>query len=132
MRLEKSGLEGYLERIVHAGALSPSLKVFTEIHLEHLGRIPFENIDARRRGGYCFEQSSLFAAALRTLGFEVEARVRPPGAASPLLRTHMTLEVAVDGPWRGRRLRPSRRRPQRWSRPVHCASEPRDDRRRQV
>jgi len=89
------------------------------LHAAHLGRIPFENLDvrlgrpggldlaslqgkmvARRRGGYCFEQNTLFAAALRTLGFAVdtlEARVRPPGAPGPLPRTHMLLAVQADG-----------------------------------
>jgi len=118
-QLEESGLAQYLDRIGHGGAATPSLEVLTSVHVGHLGRIPFENIDVRlgraigldleslraklvgrRRGGYCFEQNSLFAAALRALGFEVatlEARVRPPGATSTLPRTHMTLEVAVDG-----------------------------------
>jgi len=54
----------------------------------------------RRRGGYCFEQNTLFAAALTAIGFEVatlEARVRPPGATSTLPRTHMVLRVDIDG-----------------------------------
>lgn len=95
------------------------MEVLTALHVEHLRHIPFENIDVllgrvigldleslqaklvrRRRGGYCFEQNSLFAAALRTIGFEVatlEARVRPPGATATLPRTHMVLKVDIDG-----------------------------------
>ena len=52
---------------------------------------------AGRRGGYCFEQNSLFAAMLRELGFEVDvllARVRR-GAQRLLPRTHMVLQVHV-------------------------------------
>ena len=55
---------------------------------------------ARRRGGYCFEHNTLFAAVLRRLGFRVttlEARVRPPGATRTLPRTHMVLTVHIDG-----------------------------------
>ncbi len=54
---------------------------------------------AGRRGGYCFEQNRLFAAALEALGFAVTtlaARVRF-GTSSILPRTHMTLQVEVDG-----------------------------------
>jgi N-hydroxyarylamine O-acetyltransferase len=53
----------------------------------------------RKRGGYCFEQNSLFGAALRAVGFEAtpfEARVRL-GAKSLLPRTHMVLRVEVRG-----------------------------------
>jgi N-hydroxyarylamine O-acetyltransferase len=55
----------------------------------------------RRRGGYCFEQNLLLAAALRELGAEVElflGRVRvgrPPGSPRP--RTHLVLRVRADG-----------------------------------
>jgi N-hydroxyarylamine O-acetyltransferase len=54
-----------------------------------------------RRGGYCFEQNTLFLAALRALGFDViacEARVQagaPAGLVRP--RTHMTLVVSMGG-----------------------------------
>jgi N-hydroxyarylamine O-acetyltransferase len=50
-----------------------------------------------RRGGYCFEQNSLFGAALRTIGFEVSglaARVlwgAPAGTVTP--RVHIVLKV---------------------------------------
>jgi len=112
-------LDAYLERIGCPGRWRPSLSTLEHIHRTHLGRIPFENVDVRlgrpihltldalqdklvrrRRGGYCFEQNALFAAALRALGFDVttlEARVRPPGASSVLPRTHMLLCVEVDG-----------------------------------
>jgi N-hydroxyarylamine O-acetyltransferase len=83
--------------------------------------IPFENLDIilgksirldldslqaklvrARRGGYCFEQNSLFAAALEQVGFPVTrlaGRVRS-GATHLLPRTHMLLRVEAEGtPW---------------------------------
>ncbi|HSH75845.1 MAG TPA: arylamine N-acetyltransferase [Longimicrobiales bacterium] len=112
-------LDAYLARIGYAGPIGPTRETLEALHLAHVCRVPFENIDVRlrrpigldleslqaklvrgNRGGYCFEQNTLFAAALRAVGFEVatlEARVRPPGATTVLPRTHMTLEVRVDG-----------------------------------
>lgn len=58
-------------------------------------------IVADRRGGYCFEQNTLFAAVLRAIGFAVTpliARVRwqvPPDVGTG--RTHMVLRVDVAG-----------------------------------
>jgi N-hydroxyarylamine O-acetyltransferase len=52
----------------------------------------------RRRGGYCFELNTLFAALLETLGYDVTrclARVRLGDAKSPRPETHMVL--VVDG-----------------------------------
>jgi N-hydroxyarylamine O-acetyltransferase len=81
-------------------------------------RIPFENLDIllglpirldleslqrklvqARRGGYCFEHNTLFAAALEQIGFGVTrlaARVRF-GTRGVTARTHMTLRVEADG-----------------------------------
>ncbi len=92
----------------------------TELHRAHVFAIPFENLDphrgvpvslepealerklvADRRGGYCFEQNLLLAAALQAIGCQVEpmlARVRigaPPGSVRP--RTHLVLRVRKDG-----------------------------------
>jgi N-hydroxyarylamine O-acetyltransferase len=115
-------LDAYLFRVGYEGPRKPCLEVLEELHVRHAGSIPFENLDVRlgrpilldlsslqakmvagRRGGYCFEQNTLFSAALRALGFGVEtleARVRPPGAETVLPRTHMVLRVVVDGrPW---------------------------------
>jgi N-hydroxyarylamine O-acetyltransferase len=110
-------LESYLQRIGHRGPRSLDLATLQALHVAHLAAIPFENLDVRlgrrialdlpalerklvegRRGGYCFEQNTLFAAALAALGFPVEtleARVRPPGTQTPLPRTHMVLAVRV-------------------------------------
>lgn len=111
-------LSAYLDRIGLPGQVGDATaETLRALHEAHLAAVPFENVDvrlgrrisldlgdlqdkmvSRRRGGYCFEQNTLFAAALRSLGFEVttlEARVRPPGATALLPRTHMTLRVKV-------------------------------------
>jgi N-hydroxyarylamine O-acetyltransferase len=108
-------LGAYLDRI--GLSREPSIAA---VHRAHATAIPFENLDPRsgvpvslalddlarklvdeRRGGYCFEQNLLLAAALRELGAEVElmlARVRsgaPPGTLRP--RSHLVLRVRADG-----------------------------------
>lgn len=112
-------LAAYLRRVGLAPPLPPTLATLERLHVAHLGAIPFSNLEVRlrrpvpldlpslerrlvheRRGGYCFEQNTLFAAALRALGFQVEtleARVRPADAPAPLPRTHMLLRVTVEG-----------------------------------
>jgi N-hydroxyarylamine O-acetyltransferase len=113
-------LAAYLDRIGYAGDLLPTLPVLEGLHLAHATHIPFENLDVllgrpialdvaslqaklveAGRGGYCFEQNSLFAAALAAVGFHVEplaARVRNGTRVLP--RTHMILLVRVgDGAW---------------------------------
>ena len=86
------------------------------LHRAHCAAIPFENLDilldrpirldlpslleklvAARRGGYCFEQNSLFRAVLDRLGFDVialAARVRV-GTTEVRARTHMLLRVVL-------------------------------------
>jgi N-hydroxyarylamine O-acetyltransferase len=118
LSLASLDLDAYLERIGLHGR--PGL---FEVHRAHATAIPFENLDPRRgipvslaiedlerklvterRGGYCFEQNLLLAAALQQLGMEVEpilARVRagsPPGTIRP--RSHLLLRVRDDaGVW---------------------------------
>jgi N-hydroxyarylamine O-acetyltransferase len=111
-------LQAYLRRIGFDGEVRPDLATLQALHLAHASTIPFENLDVqmglpirldlaslqdklvrRRRGGYCFEQNTLFLAVLRRVGFEVipcEARVRL-GATSLLPRTHMLLLVRLEG-----------------------------------
>jgi N-hydroxyarylamine O-acetyltransferase len=97
------------------------LRCLEALHLAHVTRIPFENLDIQLglpirldleslqaklvhggRGGYCFEHNTLFAAVLERLGFRLdtlEARVR---LGNPELssRAHMTLKVHLpEGPW---------------------------------
>ena len=116
-KTETLNLKAYFERIGYTGPREASLETLAALHTAHLGAIPFENVDVllgRRirldlaglqaklvdghRGGYCFEQNTLFAAVLRHLGFQLttlEARVRPPGATRTLPRTHMVLRVEL-------------------------------------
>jgi N-hydroxyarylamine O-acetyltransferase len=109
-------LEAYLARIGHAGDLDPTVETLTALHRAHVLSIPFENLDILLgrpirldleslqaklvhggRGGYCFEQNSLFAAVLEHLGFQVTllaARVRM-GDDRSTPRTHMILAADI-------------------------------------
>ena len=111
-------LDAYLERIGYEGPVEPTLEVLDALHLAHATTIPFENLDILlgrpirldlpnlqgklvrdRRGGYCFEHNTLFAAALDAVGFGVTrlgARVRF-GARGVTARTHMVLLVQANG-----------------------------------
>ena len=110
-------LAAYLARIGFDGALDQTFKTLSSLHFAHVSAIPFENLDivlgrrisldlgdlqaklvTSRRGGYCFEQNALFAAALESLGFTVlrlAARVRF-GSTEIRPRTHMLLEVEAE------------------------------------
>jgi N-hydroxyarylamine O-acetyltransferase len=111
-------LQAYAARIAYTGEFTPTLATLRDLHLAHATHIPFENLDIllgrpirldlesiagklidARRGGYCFEQNTLFAAVLETMGFRVTrlaARVRM-GATEVRPRSHMLLAVAMDG-----------------------------------
>jgi len=110
-------LDAYLERIAWGGATSPTLETLAGLLRAHMSTIPFENLDVllgrpirldldsvheklvgARRGGYCFEHTTLFAAAIEALGFRParhSARVLLffPRTESP--RTHMFLTVLL-------------------------------------
>lgn len=110
-------LAAYLDRMGYDGPRDPSLEVLGELHRAHVAAFPFENLDillgrsidldlsalvakmiTAGRGGYCFEQNTLFRAALEALGFEVTAfaaRVRVGGGGGVRPRTHMLLRVEV-------------------------------------
>lgn len=110
-------LPAYLARTGVTGLVVPDLATLRHLHTAHVETVPFENLDillgrgirldlphlvekliVQRRGGYCFEQNTLFLAALREIGFEarpMEARVRTSGTLLP--RTHMVLVVPLDG-----------------------------------
>jgi N-hydroxyarylamine O-acetyltransferase len=117
-------LAAYFSRIGYAGAPTPTLPTLRALHALQPQAIPFENIDPMlglpvpldlaalqakmvrsRRGGYCFEQNTLFRAVLEQLGFAVTglaARVvwKTPPDAPPNPRAHMILRVDLDdGPW---------------------------------
>lgn len=109
-------LDAYLARIGERAPLVPGLDGLAALHRAHCAVIPFENLDIllgrpialdlpaleaklvrARRGGYCFEQNTLFRAALEALGFRVialAARVRV-GTTEVRPRTHMMLRVEV-------------------------------------
>ncbi len=111
-------LKAYAARIDYCGEMEPTLHTLTNLHLAHATHIPFENLDillgrpiridlesiwaklvAGRRGGYCFEQNTLFAAVLEAIGFRVTrlaARVRMGVAAPPRPRSHMLLGVDLE------------------------------------
>ena len=86
-------LDAYLSRIGYSGPTKPDLVSLSGLLAAHMNAIPFENIDVLlgrpirldldgvqkkivtdRRGGYCFEQTTLFLAVLGVLGFDVSAR----------------------------------------------------------
>ena len=110
-------LEAYFTRIGYRGSPAANLTTLRDLHALHVAAVPFENIDpfvarpvplgladlqaklvGSRRGGYCFEQNTLFKAVLEAIGFPVTtlaARVRwmVPPDAPPNPRAHMTLKV---------------------------------------
>jgi len=107
-------LDAYLARTGGPRPLTATLEGLVALQRAHCAAIPFENLDIllgrpieldldalqaklvrARRGGYCFEQNTLFQAALEALGFRVTAlaaRVRA-GATGIRARTHMLLKV---------------------------------------
>jgi N-hydroxyarylamine O-acetyltransferase len=114
-------LKNYLRRVGLTSTGPPDLATLRQLHAAHVAAIPFENLDillgrgisldadrlhdklvAQHRGGYCFEQNTLFLGILREIGFSaipMEARVRA-GSTALRPRTHMVLTVELDGePW---------------------------------
>jgi N-hydroxyarylamine O-acetyltransferase len=84
-------LPAYFARIGWNGSRTPTLATLAALLERHMRAIPFENLDVllrrpvrldldalqsklvgARRGGYCFEHATLFAAALEDLGFAPE------------------------------------------------------------
>jgi N-hydroxyarylamine O-acetyltransferase len=108
----------YFRRIGHEGDRRPSLAALTALQGRHTEAIAFENIDPllgrpvlldgaslagklvdEGRGGYCFEQNTLFKRVLEALGYRVHglaARVLwyRPDAIAP--RSHMLLRVTLE------------------------------------
>jgi N-hydroxyarylamine O-acetyltransferase len=111
-------IDAYFARTEYSGSRDATAQTLRAVHRAHATRIPFENLDIllgkpilldlpslqrkmvrNRRGGYCFEQNALLAAALEALGFGVTrlaARVRF-GTNEVRPRTHMVLKVEAGG-----------------------------------
>ena len=112
-------LSAYLARTGQPRVTGADAATLARLHRAHLAAIPFENLDIqiglpieldavslqedlvlRRRGGYCFQQNTLFRLALSALGFTVharEARVRFAATLPVPPRTHMVLVVPIAG-----------------------------------
>ncbi|CAL9459019.1 hypothetical protein SUDANB6_02598 [Streptomyces sp. enrichment culture] len=113
-------LDAYLGRIGWERERRADLETLRGVHLAHVRSIPFENLDAvggrapsldladltakllhDRRGGYCFEHNTLFAAALEALGFGVTRLAARVVVGADRLesrpRTHMVLLAEVPG-----------------------------------
>lgn len=112
-------LDAYFRRIEYTGPRTPDLETLRGLVLHHTTHIPFENLNPlmgwpvrldpdsvqeklvrQGRGGYCYEQNSLFARVLQALGFRVgflAARVvwNQPEEVRPA-RSHMVLRVDLD------------------------------------
>jgi N-hydroxyarylamine O-acetyltransferase len=107
-------LKSYFARIGYSGGWAPTLETLQALHRLHPAAITFENLDPlmkrpvslelgalvgklvhQERGGYCYEQNTLFLSVLRTLGYSVStlaARVQwntPEDVVRA--RTHMLL-----------------------------------------
>jgi N-hydroxyarylamine O-acetyltransferase len=117
-QIDRLDLDGYLGRLgLTAG--EPGRSALDGLHEAHVRTFTFDNIDVllephpgvgldvlsdkfvgRGRGGYCFEHGTVFAAALERLGYDVRrhlGRVGDPAAGPVQGRTHMTVEVILDG-----------------------------------
>jgi N-hydroxyarylamine O-acetyltransferase len=111
-------LDDYLRKIGVPAPLDATPETLRRVHLAHRETFAFDNLSIQRGGGvslrlddlerkflddggggYCFEHNTLFAAALRDLGFTVTTllgRVRR-GPPERWVRTHMVLRVQLDG-----------------------------------
>ena len=122
LELSDAQANTYLDRLgIDRGSVAADLSSLQRLHLAHLERIPFENLDivfgggvehdqlaavdkiigsepGAQRGGWCFELNGAFALLLRRLGFDV----RMLGAAVLLdgptqVIDHLLLEVEASG-----------------------------------
>ena len=114
-------LDAYFDRIGFRVAAHADFATLAALQRLHLAAIPFEALDVlagrpvdltlpalvdklvtRRRGGYCFEQNSLFEHVLTAIGYDVRrvlARVlsHRQAEAPPPARNHLALIVRLDG-----------------------------------
>jgi len=111
-------LHDYLERIGVGGSGRADVDTLRRLHTAHRQTFLFENLTIQtggqislalddlerkfidqRRGGYCFEHNTLFASALRDVGFApitLLGRVRR-GPPERWCRTHMVLRIPIEG-----------------------------------
>ncbi|MDX2565251.1 arylamine N-acetyltransferase [Streptomyces sp. TX20-6-3] len=116
---EEFNLDAYLNRVGYRGRdVDSHWKNLKELNRAHVEAIDFDNIDIllgkeislhvgdiqdkicnRMRGGYCYEQNSLFAAALERMGYSVTGHgSRNLLHGNPLAAvTHAFLTVELDG-----------------------------------
>lgn len=114
-------VQAYLDRINYHGSLAATAETLRALHVAHLLSVPFENLSIhagerivleeaslfskvveRKRGGFCYELNGLFAALLRTLGFDVamlSAQVSKKDGGYGSEFDHMTLMVSLERPW---------------------------------
>ncbi|PZF86447.1 arylamine N-acetyltransferase family protein [Jiangella anatolica] len=115
---DRLDLPAYLNRL-GIEVREPSRAALDELHEAHVRTFTFDNVDVlldqhpgvgldavqakfagRGRGGYCFEHSTVVAAALERLGYDVVrhlGRVGDPAAGTQQGRSHMVVEVVLDG-----------------------------------
>lgn len=116
--MSRIDLDAYFRRIGYAGPAHATLDTLQALCHLHPAAIPFENLDPlmkrpvtldrdalvdklihRRRGGYCYEQNTLFEAVLRDIGFSVTTlagRVQwnaSPDKVGP--RYHMVVRIEL-------------------------------------
>lgn len=114
-------VDAYLNRLGVARPAAADLATLRHLQERHLATVPFENLsihlgepvsldeDAlfdkivrRRRGGFCYELNGLFAALLRSLGYDVSLHAaqvfRPDGTPGPPL-DHAAIVVSLDEQW---------------------------------
>lgn len=58
--LTPSQIRAYLDRIGYVGSTQPTLQTLRQIHLAHLLRVPFENLDIHRGRAIRLERDFLF------------------------------------------------------------------------
>jgi len=114
-------VKAYLSRIGLGFVGEPDLDTLSLLMEQHLIHVPFENLDIhcnrpirlhpgtifdkivnQRRGGFCYELNSAFAALLRHLGFTVSlvsGRVRSASGGFGPEYDHMALIVHLDESW---------------------------------
>jgi N-hydroxyarylamine O-acetyltransferase len=123
-------LQSYLERLNVGAPLKPTIETLQRLHRAHRETFLFENLTIQgggaisvaigdlerrfldgpatgrgfRRGGYCFEHNTLFAAVLADVGFSSRillGRVRR-GPPERWARTHLVLRIAMTRGTEGR------------------------------